>query len=45
MLQLGKRTFQIDDVIVHGDHADPELFWYLAAPVVLAGAGTRPRRS
>ena len=39
MLQLGKRTFQIEDVIVHGDHADPELFWYLAAPVVLARRG------
>lgn len=35
MLQLGSATFEIDDVTVCRDHADPDQFWYLASRVAL----------
>ena len=36
MLQLGETMKVIDGVTVFSDHADPNRFWYLPAPVVLA---------
>lgn len=39
MLQLGSTSFVVDGVQVFHDHADPNVFWYLPAPVAL---GTRP---
>src|SRR5690242_14661438 len=36
MLVMGSKTTTVDDVTVFADHADPDLFWYLPAPVVLA---------
>jgi len=36
MLVLGSATFTIDGVTIFKDHADPDQFWYLAAPVTLA---------
>ncbi len=36
MLLFSTRTFTIDGVTVFPDHADPNQFWYLAAPVTLA---------
>src|SRR5215467_2877393 len=35
MLLLGSKTFTIDGVTVFSDHADPNQFWYLPAPVAL----------
>ena len=36
MLQLGASSVVIDGVTIFHDHADPNLFWYLPAPVRLA---------
>lgn len=36
MQQLGARTLTVDGVTVFSDHADPNQFWYLPAPVALA---------
>ena len=36
MLQLGSRTFTVSGVTVYGDHADPDQFWYIPAPVRIA---------
>ena len=35
MLQLGSTTFEVDDVTVFADHADPNQFYYLASRVEL----------
>src|SRR4051794_683050 len=40
MLQMGSRTFTFEGVTVFGDHADPDQFWYLPAPVRLARRGS-----
>ena len=39
MMQLGSTSFVVDGVQVFHDHADPNVFWYLPAPVAI---GTRP---
>ena len=39
MLLLGSKTFTIDGMTIFSDHADPNQFWYLPAPVALE---TRP---
>ncbi|MEU4878124.1 hypothetical protein [Streptomyces sp. NPDC021608] len=36
MLQLGTTSWLVDGVEVFPDHADPNQFWYLPAPVTLA---------
>jgi hypothetical protein len=36
MQQLGARTLTVDGVTVFSDHADPNQYWYLPAPVALA---------
>ncbi len=36
MQQLGASTITVDGVTVFSDHADPNQFWYLPAPVALA---------
>jgi hypothetical protein len=36
MLVLGSTTFTVDGVTIFKDHADPNQFWYLPAPVALA---------
>jgi hypothetical protein len=36
MLQLGATSFVIDGITVFRDHADPNQFWYLPAPVRLS---------
>ena len=36
MLLLGAKTATIEGVTVFSDHADPNQFWYLSAPVALA---------
>lgn len=36
MLQLGSKTFTESGVQVFADHADPDQFWYLPAPVQIA---------
>src|SRR5712671_5106433 len=35
MLLLGSKTFTVDGITVFSDHADPNQFWYLPAPVGL----------
>ena len=35
MLLLGMKTFTVDGITVFSDHADPNQFWYLPAPVAL----------
>ncbi len=39
MLQIGSKTFTVDGVTVFSDHADPDQFWYLPAPVQIARRG------
>src|SRR5688500_11054653 len=39
MQQLGSKSFTVDGVQVLADHADPDQFWYLPAPVQLARRG------
>lgn len=36
MQQLGSETITVDGVTVFSDHADPNQWWYLPAPVELA---------
>ena len=36
MLVLGSKTVTVEGVTVYADHADPNQFWYLPAPVSLA---------
>jgi len=43
VLQLGSKTQTIEGVTVFADHADPNQFWYLPAPVALARRGQDQR--
>lgn len=43
MLLLGSKTQTIEGVTVFADHADPNQFWYLPAPVQLARRGEDDR--
>lgn len=42
MLQLGTTSLLVEGVEVFPDHADPNQFWYLPAPVSLARRDERP---
>ncbi|WP_225830089.1 hypothetical protein [Streptomyces sp. NK08204] len=42
MLQLGTTSWLVDGVEVFPDHADPNQFWYLPAPVTLAQGDQGP---
>src|SRR5436305_2412709 len=43
MLLLGGKTFTVEGVTVFADHADPNQFWYLPAPVGLAMRADEPK--
>jgi hypothetical protein len=43
MLVMGSKTLTVEGVTVFADHADPRQFWYLPAPVALAGRDGVPQ--
>src|SRR5262245_30317389 len=43
MLLLGGKTFTVDGITVFSDHADPNQYWYLPAPVALEKRGDDPK--
>lgn len=36
MLEIGSKTITVDGITVFADHADPNQFWYLPAPIQLS---------
>src|SRR5262245_5512004 len=43
MLLMGSKTLTVEGITVFPDHADPQQFWYLPAPVKLAKRNNTPQ--